>query len=105
MCWQLSMGEKLPSVRDMAGELKVNPNTVQRAYQELEREEMVFTQRGMGTFVTKDKDKIDTVRDELASRLVQQFVEGMFGLGFEEEQIKRYVEVYLEDGYITGPER
>ncbi len=102
---QLSMGDKLPSVRDMAGELMVNPNTVQRAYQELEREEMVFTQRGMGTFVTRDKDKIDTVREELASRLVQQFVEGMFGLGFEEEQIKRYVEVYLEDGYITGPER
>jgi len=102
---QLSMGEKLPSVRDMAGELKVNPNTVQRAYQELEREEMVFTQRGMGTFVSEDKDKIDTVRDELASRLVQQFVEGMFGLGFEEEQIKRCVEAYLEDGYITGPER
>jgi len=102
---QLSRGEKLPSVRDMAIELRVNPNTVQRAYQELEREEMVFTQRGMGTFVTKDKDKIDTVRDELASRLVQQFVEGMFGLGFEEEQIKRCVEAYLEDGYITGPER
>ena len=102
---QLSMGDKLPSVRDMAGELMVNPNTVQRAYQELEREEMVFTQRGMGTFVTRDKDKIDTVREELASRLVQQFVEGMFGLGFEEEQIKRCVEAYLEDGYITGPER
>ena len=82
----------------------VNPNTVQRAYQELEREKMVFTQRGMGTFVTKDRDKIDTVRKELASRLVQQFVEGMFGLGFEKEQIQRCVEAYLEDGYITEPE-
>ena len=101
---QLSRGEKLPSVRDMAIELRVNPNTVQRAYQELEREEMVFTQRGMGTFVSKDKDKIDAVRKELASRLAQQFVDGMFSLGFAKEQIKHYVETYLENGHTTGPD-
>jgi len=101
---QLSRGEKLPSVRDMAIELRVNPNTVQRAYQELEREEMVFTQRGMGTFVSKDKDKIDAVREKLAFRLAQQFVDGMFSLGFAKEQINRYVETYLENGHTTGPD-
>ncbi|AEE96461.1 GntR family transcriptional regulator [Mahella australiensis] len=93
---QMVMGDKLPSVRDMAVELRVNPNTIQRAYQELEREGMVFTQRGMGTFVTEDKDRIDSVRNELAGRLVQQFVDGMVSLGFQKQQILCHVEAYLE---------
>lgn len=65
---------------------------------------MVFTQRGMGTFVSKDKDKIDAVRKELASRLARQFVDGMFGLGFAKEQIKHYMETCLENGHTTEPD-
>ena len=48
---KLKARDKLPSVREMASNLKVNPNTLQRAYQELERLGIVYTQRGMGTFV------------------------------------------------------
>lgn len=99
---QIVMGDKLPSVRDMAVELRVNPNTIQRAYQELEREGMVFTQRGMGTFVTEDKDRINSVRNELAGRLVQQFVDGMIGLGFQKQQILYHVESYLEHQPTIG---
>lgn len=99
---QMGMGDKLPSVRDMAVELRVNPNTIQRAYQELEREGMVFTQRGMGTFVTEDKDRIGSVRNELAGRLVQQFVDGMASLGFQEQQILYHVKSYLEHQPTTG---
>ncbi|MDK2903480.1 MAG: hypothetical protein PWQ93_1399 [Clostridiales bacterium] len=91
-----NLGDRLPSVREMAIELRVNPNTVQRAYQELEREGMVFTQRGMGTFVTEDQAKVEAVRNELASRLVRQFVDGMAKLGFEREQMRVKLDMYLE---------
>ncbi len=48
----------MPSVRELSTKMKVNPNTIQRSYQELERENLVFTQRGMGTFVTEDENII-----------------------------------------------
>ncbi len=94
---RMSMGGKLPSVRDKAIELQVNPNTVQHAYQELESEGIVFTQRGMGTFVTEDEGKIDSVRSELAERLVRQLADGMTGLGFQRRQILRLIEEYFKN--------
>ena len=53
---RLRGGDKLPSVRELSQDLKVNPNTVQRSYQELEREAITFSKRGMGTYVVEDKD-------------------------------------------------
>ena len=64
---EISGGDKLPSVREFSKELKVNPNTIQRAYQELEREELVFTQRGMGTFVTEDIEIIKRLKKNMAT--------------------------------------
>ena len=54
----LKPGDKLPSVRDTAIQYAINPNTVSRVYRELEIEGISYTKRGMGTFVTEDKDKI-----------------------------------------------
>jgi DNA-binding transcriptional regulator YhcF (GntR family) len=83
----LKEGDKLPSVREIATELKVNPNTVQRSYQELERENLVFTQRGMGTFVTEDKKVIKDLKKNLANNILNNFIEDMKAIGFSSNDI------------------
>ena len=80
-------GEKLASVRELSTELTVNPNTIQRSYQELERENLVFTQRGMGTFVTEDKNIIDELKNNMAASIVGEFLKNMKSLGFSEKEI------------------
>lgn len=84
---ELKEGEKLASVRELSTELKVNPNTIQRSYQELERENLVFTQRGMGTFVTEDKNIIDELKNNMAASIVGEFLKNMKSLGFSEKEI------------------
>ena len=66
----LKEGDKLPSVREIATQLKVNPNTIQRSYQELERENLVYTQRGMGTFVTEDKQLVKELKVNIAKNII-----------------------------------
>lgn len=84
---ELKEGDKLPSVRELSTELKVNPNTIQRSYQELEREGLVFTQRGMGTFVVEDKEIIRDLKKNMASNVVKSFIVDMKSLGFTSEEI------------------
>ncbi|MFD3158649.1 GntR family transcriptional regulator [Haloimpatiens sp. FM7330] len=95
---ELKGGDKLSSVRGLSTSLKVNPNTIQRAYQELERQELTFTQRGMGTFVTKDEDKIISLRKEMANNIVEYFFKEMNELGFKSEDIKNIVVHKIEKG-------
>ena len=75
-------GGKLPAVRDLAIEAAVNPNTVQRALTELEREGLVFTQRTSGRFVTEDEAVIGKMKSELAIELVDAFLEKMEAIGY-----------------------
>ncbi|CAK7025528.1 GntR family transcriptional regulator [Tissierella carlieri] len=84
---ELKGGDKLPSVRELSTELKVNPNTIQRSYQELERENLVFTQRGMGTFVIEDKGVIKDLKRNMASNVIKSFITDMKSLGFTPEEI------------------
>lgn len=84
---ELKGGEKLSSVRELSAELKVNPNTIQRSYQELEREKIVFTQRGMGTFVTEDLKVIEDLKRNMASDVVSNFMAEMKSLGFGLDEI------------------
>ena len=85
-------GERLPSVRDMALEAGVNPNTMQRALQELEREGLVFSQRTAGRFVTEDSDMIQTIKQELAQQQLAQFFQAMAELGYARAEIVALVE-------------
>ena len=80
---KLSPGARLPSVRDLAVEYTINPNTVSRVYKELEMEGVCFTRRGMGTFVTEDPER---VQEEMAGTLIREFLEGMEQLGFSRAQ-------------------
>lgn len=84
---ELKEGEKLPSVREMSTELKVNPNTIQRSYQELEREDLVSTQRGTGSFVTEDMSIINELKHNMANSIVEGFLKEMKSIGFNQSEI------------------
>ena len=79
-------GEKLPSVRDLAEEAGVNPNTMQRALSDLEREGLVYSKRTSGRYITEDNTMIESVRDAIASENINSFIESMKKLGFTPEQ-------------------
>jgi GntR family transcriptional regulator len=88
---ELKTGQQLPSVREQAQKFVVNPNTVQKAYLELEREGYVATQRGMGTFVTGDRDAVDQLRERLAADIVRTYVVRMRSLGFDQVEMAAMV--------------
>lgn len=81
-------GAQLPSVRDMAREMEVNPNTVARVYMELEREGFIETRRGQGSFLTGDAALIDRERNRMGLDAAGQFVRIIGELGLSPEQRK-----------------
>jgi DNA-binding transcriptional regulator YhcF (GntR family) len=85
-------GQRLPAVRDLALEAGVNPNTMQRALQELEREQLVFSQRTSGRFVTEDVTMIEEAKNSLAQAQLQVFLREMKALGYSMEQIRKLLE-------------
>lgn len=84
---KFSSGSRLPSVRDMSEQFNVTPNTIQRVYRELEFEGIIFTQRGIGVFITQDADKIKNLRLNMSEQLVKNFLGSMKTLGFNEDEI------------------
>ncbi|SHH78188.1 DNA-binding transcriptional regulator YhcF, GntR family [Sporobacter termitidis DSM 10068] len=79
-------GSKLPAVRDMAAEAAVNPNTLQKALSELERDGLVYTQRTSGRFVTEDDNMIQQAKKDLAYEQIELFLKKMAGLGYTKEE-------------------
>ena len=75
-------GERLPSVRDLAAEAGVNPNTMQRALAQLEAEGLVYTERTTGRFVTEDTALLEQLRDETARAMTTEYLEKMRGIGY-----------------------
>ena len=80
-------GTKIPSVRELAADAGVNPNTMQKALAELERSGLVMTQRTSGRVVTEDLNMIKETRNQLAGEQVRDFVKRMKDLGFDREHI------------------
>ena len=78
---ELPPGSKLPGGRDLALQYGINPNTAARIYQELEREGLCLTQRGLGTFVTESRETIEALREEMARQAVSRFLSDLTGLG------------------------
>ena len=78
---RIKSGEKLPSVRDFAMKAKVNPNTMQKALTELERENLIYTERTNGKYVTNDRKLIDNIKNEIASEQVRNFIRAMNNIG------------------------
>ena len=81
-------GDKLPSVRELAVEAAVNPNTMQKALSELERGNLVYSQRTSGRFITEDKELIKELKREQAGKYLAEFFENMRSLGLKEEEIR-----------------
>ncbi|MFS1664306.1 GntR family transcriptional regulator [Streptococcus sp. zg-JUN1979] len=93
----IKSGEQLPTVRDYAQEAGVNPNTMQRAFSELERDGLVYSKRTSGRFVTEDKLLIAKLRKEVASQELDQFVTKMSQMGFSKEEIIPTLENYIKE--------
>lgn len=93
---ELKPGAKLPSQRKMARTIEVNPNTVQRAYREMEQRGLVEGKRGRGTFVKDDDQVMQEIKKEMADTAVLNFIEEMLSLGFEKDTILKKVESNLK---------
>lgn len=79
-------GDKLPSVRELAAEASVNPNTMQKALSELERTGLVYSQRTSGRFITRDTAMIYELKEKQAREVIASFLAQMNMLGFREEE-------------------
>jgi len=95
----LPAGAQLPSVRELAAELRVNPNTVQHAYQELEREGVVFTLRGQGTFVKEDRAMVAGLRARAAREAARRFWREARALGLSPAEA---VALVVDMGHSEG---
>ena len=87
----IDIGERLSSVRDLALKYKVNPNTVQKALQELESLGLIYTERTNGKFVTNDKKLIEKYKKEFAKEKVNNYFKSMKELGFSREDAIEYL--------------
>lgn len=90
-------GSRLPSVRDMATEASVNPNTMQRALAELETQGLLYSQRTSGRFVTEDEEAIKTMKFSLAQNIIKEFMEKMSSLGYDFQQTITLLEQMKEE--------
>ena len=89
---ELPPGSKLPGGRDLALQYGINPNTAARIYQEMEREGLCRTQRGLGTFVTESRETIEALREEMARQAVSRFLADLAGLGLSREEAVRLIQ-------------
>lgn len=93
-------GSKIPSVRDLAMETGVNPNTMQRALTELERENLLYSQRTNGRFVTEDEKMIKALQQDLAQQQVKEFISNMKTIGLKRQEIIDLLANLLQEGEI-----
>lgn len=85
-------GEKLPSVRELANEAGVNPNTMQRALSALDQEGFSITNRTSGRCVTEDHEKIEGYRQEIAQEIVKQYLSNLEEIGYTRQDAVRLIE-------------
>jgi GntR family transcriptional regulator len=100
---RLSKGSQLPTVRSLAVELSINPNTVARAYSEMEIREIVYTQQGSGTFISEKEITIDAIeRERILTEITRSYITKASSYGITLEEIIRHIK---ELGPETTQER
>jgi GntR family transcriptional regulator len=92
----LARGERIESVRALAEKFEVNLNTMQRACAELEREQIISTQRGVGSFVTDDESVIAFLKQEMSDRMVTEFLNGMKSIGYSDKEIMHIIQEAIQ---------
>lgn len=90
-------GEKIPAVRELAMEAAVNPNTMQRALMEMEREGLFYTERTNGRFVTKEEETLDKMRIALGEEFIRELFTNLEKMGLNKEQIVKAVAKWAEE--------
>jgi GntR family transcriptional regulator len=90
-------GARMPSVRDLAQEASVNPNTMQRALAKLEEDGLLYSHRTTGRFVTEDTNRILKTKSKLAKEQIQDFLKKMTDLGFETDEILSIITKITEE--------
>ncbi len=85
-------GDKLPSVRELAANAAVNPNTMQRALSELEQSGLIYSQRTSGRFITEDKTMIEQARDSIAKEYTKEFLDNMKNIGYGKNDVINMIE-------------
>ncbi|HIT61503.1 MAG TPA: GntR family transcriptional regulator [Candidatus Fimousia stercorigallinarum] len=88
---QYQSGEKLPSVRDMAKDAGVNPNTMQRALASLDQEGLITTNRTIGRCITENEEIISSYRKTMAEKLIQNYLDNMKELGYTESEAFQFL--------------
>ncbi|MDO5716505.1 MAG: GntR family transcriptional regulator [Tissierellia bacterium] len=96
---KLKAGDKLPAIRDMAKDFKVNPNTISKSMQELETTGLFETQRGLGTFVTEDKNRMKETLDTYVKEKIHGFMDEFENMGITIDQIMKYLEEYKDGNH------
>ena len=96
----LAAGSRLPSVREMAAQAGVNPNTMQRALSELERDGLLYSQRTAGRFVTDQSDRITQKRKELAMQQIRIFLSSMKEMGYTSEQTLTLIQQAVKEEHL-----
>ena len=90
---RLTQGEQLPTVRSLAVDLRINPNTVARAYNEMEIRGIVMTQQGTGTFISEKTVELDEVkREQILGEICRTFITKANSYGFKIEELTRYLQ-------------
>ena len=95
-------GERIPSIREISTLLKVNTNTIQRVYQEMEREGLINSKRGTGYFITEELQMIKKKRRDLSFVSQSRFVEEMRALGCKDREILDELELFMKEGGRHG---
>ena len=93
---ELAPGAKVASVRELALEYNVNPNTMQKSLSKLEDMGYLYTERTSGRYVTRDFGMIDTMKAKIPEEIVRNFVEEMIDFGIAAQEIPKYVKDYIE---------
>lgn len=94
---ELAPGDKLPAVRQLAVDLTVNVNTVQRALGELISEKIIEPQRGKGNFVTEDREIIEKLKKMLITEQLQELYENLYHLNVTDDEIVTYLQTYIKE--------
>lgn len=99
---EYKLGEQLDSIRNLALEFEINPNTIQRAFWELENSGLVYTLRTKGKFVTENAQLIKQLKEQRAEEIIKDFIKKMSDLGFSEEEILDIFKKKLSGGKANG---
>ncbi|MBQ9009350.1 MAG: GntR family transcriptional regulator [Clostridia bacterium] len=102
---QYSPGSRIPSVRDLAVEAGVNPNTVQRALSILESEQLIVTQRTSGKSVTEDAERILALRSSYCHEIVHDCITRLEAIGLTQDEIAESIATYIRKGKDTSNEQ